>query len=113
MSPFLRATRFSLSTISFGRRILVETPADFSGTTSTDFESSHSFGLYFQAPFEDALYLKDICLKDRTPLSNFFSYKDLGHAFSPRIGYKLWRDTVGPVDSRVPTDIANAAAAVL
>jgi len=61
-----------------------------------------------QTPFEDALELRDQCLMQKTPVASFQSYSGLGHAFSPRIGYKNWIDTIGPMDTKVPTDIGNA-----
>ncbi|MGE3680595.1 MAG: alpha/beta hydrolase family protein [Bdellovibrionales bacterium] len=62
-----------------------------------------------QTPFEDALELRDRCKIRGTPLRSFHPYPELGHAFSPRVGYRGWKDTQGPMDSRVQEDIATAA----
>lgn len=64
-------------------------------------------------PFEDALELRDACVKNQTPLLAMKSYPGLGHVFSPRIGYRNWMDTAGPADPRVAEDVAAAARADL
>jgi pimeloyl-ACP methyl ester carboxylesterase len=66
-----------------------------------------------QTPFEDALELKASCSNQRTPLRSFKNYPDLGHAFSPRVGLKNWRDTEGPLSPSTALDIATEAASVL
>ncbi len=62
-----------------------------------------------QTPFEDALNLKTSCKDKQTPLAEFKSYPGLGHGFSPRVGLRGWKDTTGPMDTKVLQDIAAAA----
>ncbi len=62
-----------------------------------------------QTPFEDALELNESCAKSGTPLASFISYPELGHGFSPRVGYKKVRDTIGPIAPKLALDIAEQA----
>ncbi len=62
-----------------------------------------------ETPFEDALELNDGCLRQGTPLASFISYPEMGHGFSPRVGYKKVRDTVGPATPKLAADIAGQA----
>lgn len=55
-----------------------------------------------QTPFEDALELNDTCSARGAPLASFDTFPGDGHGFSPRVGYRLIRDTIGPIDARVP-----------
>jgi hypothetical protein len=60
-----------------------------------------------QTPFEDVLELKALCASRNTPLKSFASFRDLGHGFSPRVGLKSWKDTIGPIDTNVLAYIAR------
>lgn len=61
-----------------------------------------------QAPFEDALRLRNRCAATGTPLASFSHYPQLGHFFSPYIGYKKWHYTMGPMEATVTHDIVNS-----
>lgn len=62
-----------------------------------------------QTPFEDALELRQTCLDSGSPLNSFSSFRDSGHGFSPRIGLRGWKNTIGPMDANVLKQIGEVA----
>jgi dienelactone hydrolase len=59
------------------------------------------------SPFEDVLELQAACKAKGRALASFKSYPALGHCFSPRSGLRHWRDTRGPIEQTVLTDVAT------
>lgn len=55
---------------------------------------------------EDSSRLVMTCDALRSPV-RFFTYDSLGFGFSPRIGFRTWFNTSGPISNRVLSDLAR------